>query len=116
MNELDWKLLEDKAPMDSLRISGAEVGETTGCGCGQGRAVNPAHGGLDRLQIRTAVFMALSKDTAEELVYFSPHLLMDSSSRFFSASVQPPRACSTGRCSQIPSLRVTSSALSFWKR
>src|ERR1035438_149555 len=75
-----------------------------------------AHGGFDRLQIRAPVFMALSKDPAEELVYFPPHLLMDSSSRFFSASVQPPRACSTGRRAQMLSLRVTSSALSFWKR
>ena len=54
---------------------------------GQGRSAGllhgRAHGGFDRLPIRAAVFMALSKDTAEELVYSSPHLLMESSRRFF---------------------------------
>src|ERR1017187_890575 len=75
-----------------------------------------AHGGFDRLQIRAPVFRALRKDPAEELVYFPPHPLMDSSSRFFSASVHPPRSGSTGRRAQMLSLRVTSSAVSFWKR
>jgi hypothetical protein len=89
-----------------------QLGEARGTGLMRSRA----QGGLDRLQIRAAVFPALSKDTAEELVYFSRALLMDGSSRFFSGAVQPPPAGSTGRRSQILSLRATSSALSFWKR
>ena len=63
----------------------------------QGRGAGPmhgrAHGGLDRLQIRAAVFTALSKDTTEELVYFSRDLLMDCRSRFFPLrSSRPLRA------------------------
>src|ERR1019366_805394 len=89
-----------------------QLAEARGASPMQGRA----QGGLDRLQIRAAVFPALSKDTAQKLVYFSCHLLMDGSSRFFSCAVQPPPAGSTGRRAQILSLRETSSALSFWKR
>ena len=39
--------------------------------------------GLDRLQNRAAVFPAPSKDTAEELVYFSRHILMESALSFW---------------------------------
>ena len=39
---------------------------------------------LDCLQIRPSVLTALRKDTAQQLVYFPRHLLMNRSNRFFS--------------------------------
>lgn len=68
-----------------------------GQGCGTGLVEGRPQSGLYGFQIGPTTFLALRKDTAEELVYFPRNLLMDCSSRFFSCSVQPPRSCATGR-------------------
>src|ERR1035437_6679529 len=67
-------------------------------------------------QIGSAVVVPFGEDAAQQLVYFPRNLLMDCSSRFFSCSVHPPLCCSIGRRSQIISLMLINSALSFWRR
>src|SRR5437660_156794 len=87
---------------------------------GQGGGPGPMQGRpqrrLHRFQIGAAVLATLSKDTAQELIYFPRHLLMEGSSRFFSSAVHVPASSSTGRRRQIFSFTAVSSALSLWKR
>ena len=67
---------------------------------------------LDRLQVESMALPLGRKDYLEKRLDFPCDFLMNSSSRFFSASLQPVGSGSAGRRRQIRSLRAVSSALS----
>jgi hypothetical protein len=85
-------------------------------GGGPGLVKSGSQAGFHRFQIGSTMLLAVRKNTGKHAVYFARNFRMDCSSRFFSWSVQPPRARSTGHSWQILWLILTSFSLSSWKR
>jgi hypothetical protein len=114
------------APIVIARLSAAgasgpwggasRLGQQGGQQGGPGSVQAGASGHFDGLQVQAGVLPLCRKHYLEKRLDFPCDFLMNRSSRFFSASVQPAGSGSAGRERQICSLMAVNSAVRSWSR